>query len=803
MLFLFPSHRDFLHPLFLYKNPEPVPAASEPASAKPETLLAALEKKFDFKKLSEMAKTANPETIRDAIVAEAAKYSPEVFKAELTKIADQFIPGGAPEAFIREASERYRLKYNEALGMLYLKINNRFTKFGDRLDGLRQSTRNDLQKLSVLVGSSRKMKETTPAPEKVTVEGNFVNALEARDKAVFKIDNKETVRFNEFKNRTYRQFENYLFALNNRYLDDRLLSEKDRINAGEYRGLAGRFKSGMSYILRQKLDFIFENNADKSSLTRSLVQLRDFLKDSYESRTGKETIIPLLVLRGMDKEAKRITDVQYLIETSENDPRLPDMIRFLESREMLNKGQGKEALLMMLSQFIRNVRANGTEDAFITVVQKLTAEKKSPPKTETGAEKKEKKMSFDEAQSRMRKWIQAAPLAEGIGKFRELNAGVNGGQIEAFQDIPKVIYPMVDRERTLLLERRTIPKTEDARLVADFMSTNLTGRAKLMRDPVYRSALFQSVQNILKHYPSEFSKNHKQSISKFKSTSELTSSLDDPDRPTGHDRTARLLAVLTLAKEAKWVIGNIARSKDFAPLKLQDQFDSVTAEKAPPLIDLRFQDTKKVYRTQYITEAAANGFNGKDIGLNLLKIWAGAVVVVNLMHNRKNLGKALTNPYLLAGAAGVYGITKYQENPEAKRYFFEDRGGQERIASHLGLNKLARNLGRQKLLNFINNGDEFAVMDVLMKEPSRGVSKAKKLVENAQKRATKEKNRYPGITKEDMKEALKDSAIASEAITWSQLPEKSNDRARFLFYQQFLSSPRNIRQLKDNCNKWL
>jgi len=157
----------------------------------------------------------------------------------------------------------------------------------------------------------------------------------------------------------------------------------------------------------------------------------------------------------------------------------------------------------------------------------------------------------------------------------------------------------------------------------------------------------------------------------------------------------------------------------------------------------------------------------------------------------KQLGALLKNPYLYAGVGAIYGINKYQQNPDVKKYLFEDAGGKERITAHLGLTGLAKKTGRDPVLRFICNGNEFRAMHELMQDPKKGVSLLKKLRE----KALKQNPQRPVLTKNDLKDNL------SENI-WSQLPTRENDRMRYLFYEKFLSSPRNIRQLQNDCMQW-
>ena len=52
-----------------------------------------------------------------------------------------------------------------------------------------------------------------------------------------------------------------------------------------------------------------------------------------------------------------------------------------------------------------------------------------------------------------------------------------------------------------------------------------------------------------------------------------------------------------------------------------------------------------------------------------------------------------SNPYAIAGAGAIWGVDKYQKNPEVADYLFKSEGGQERISTHLALGSLSKKMG--------------------------------------------------------------------------------------------------------------
>ena len=141
-------------------------------------------------------------------------------------------------------------------------------------------------------------------------------------------------------------------------------------------------------------------------------------------------------------------------------------------------------------------------------------------------------------------------------------------------------------------------------------------------------------------------------------------------------------------------------------------------------------------------------------------------------------------------------MKKYQENPEYKGYLLENEGGQDADRrpnrTQFPIQKVG---GRSDTTEFIGDNDEFAALDSLMKkDPKEAVAK----LTEREKMAKKRYGPLPVITKDDLKEVMDDRVQTQLAES-----DKTRERTRYLFYEAFLNNPRSIRELKDNCQKWL
>jgi len=805
------NYRVFEKSFFIYQNKGGVQTQNTEQSDKPEKLDAdKASKDFEenFLKGIEIPKTTDPKEIRLFVnTTFAEKFGPDKYETEIRDFIQKHKINGNTDQMVKDARTRYETFYEAARTRFYEKTIDRAKAYEELKNSITGATRSGLQLLMHDVRSRVEAVLATPGlknvpppaekgnrwPYKIPIAGPV---FKSADIPIISrvIDSKQYRDYKEFQYQTTLKFKGFIKALNKQYFESALEANKlNDYGKGQYEKLAQTFKNGVEEHMLRQLESIYASSPDAETLKKNLEALSDGLALSYALYdTNQDGVLDLRELTKLNNDTRQYIDLLRLINSTEDEGELG---KKLEALSFFNRDIWKNAASKTVEQLIEEVPRNGSEAQFINAVKKLTSSAKN--------------MSFGEAANEFRSVMKKRAetgVKETIKTFREFNKDVNGARVEILNmdDInPPSIRGLVYIQRGLIISGRLEPPNIDDKIVAEFMGPDLARRTRLLNDPVRRKDLFLAIQNIKEHYPKIYSSKYMRAVPK--KASDIVTNEAHPDKPTNHDLIARHLAMLSLAKEAEWVVNNLDKSNDFKGKKLSKELDDTEAEKTPPKINRKFRSVDTLYKVGYVSEAERGGFNGRDITLGALKVWAGMTLVINYMTATKKLGflkgaeAMVTNPYFLGGAAAIYGIDKYQKNPAVKNYLFHDAGGQERIATHLSLSSITRAVGRPHVLAFITDGGEFNAMKSMFKDPNEGVSKVNKLITNAEKRRVKEKKKEAVLTKKDLEDNLKD-----HPEIWSQLPNTGNDRTRFLFYKTFLTTnKRNIRELQANCEKWI
>jgi len=685
-------------------------------------------------------------------------YESDKWRASVEKSFENELkpPNGTPrdilDRLINDSVARYESKYAELFARIY-KVGTDPEKV---IEEIKEKQTEEHKRLDEAIKNLRDVEAT--APRLKTLEENDVQ----------------------------KEFNNFLEALKNQYFNlewqkGHLTEEQlDRYEAlsGIRWGTTG-FQDHMEIYLVSQLDSIFGSKeaANAGWLKAKLENLKTHLEDCYKKLAGEDGLIDLPGMEDMEEDGKKYMKIMDLINKAETDEEIYSKLEF---KEILNPDNWKTATKLLTQQFIKDVTKNGTEAAFIAKVSEMTGKKIT---------------DFSDAAGELEDFIEKkaeAGVKETIKAVKDLNQTVNGERAEilALNHVDPPIRDMVRKERDLLLDWKFEPENDDDHIIIEFMSTDREGRSNMLKNPDKSRALFLAIRNVKKYYKAKYSKEYERSLPK--KASELSS------KNKNHLRAARLLTVITLSEEAEWVIKQMDQTKEFKDKNLTTDLEDTPPDEIPPKIDMKFRDVNKLYSTRYVSRLSRGGFNGRDLALNTGKILAGFTLFANLMQARKQkkLSAFFTNPMIYASAATIWGIGKIQENQEAISYLFKDEGGKERIATHFSLNSLARKVRRRPLKRFMGNADEWNAMEKVMDKYGRRINeKLEPLRQKARKRALKDKNK-PVFTKNDLRDVIGDDSV------WSQLPDTGNDRMRYLFYEKFLTSPRNIRELQKNCKKW-
>lgn len=780
MEFLSHSHRRFEIIRGLRLSGESAPESFEAGAAKVE-----FERRFfEGKTIEELARLTPGETAAEVEQAFAAKFGPDKYEEEMRAYLDQHAPENVRGRLLKDSLARYKDEYERAKTLFYRETEQGIGEWEDRQEAVEDKVHDELDLMGDQVGRARAAETAVPAVEdaRPKVEKAWYNQIPLVSPLLNLGDYGEYVKFkSEMSDKFLGE---YIPALNDKYMNpdwqEQHLTPND---LNEYEDLSKEFKAGMQEFVKGRLEFAFEKGKDTETLQKELEGLRDELGNRYAAIAREDGMIDLPELRKLKKGATQCFDVVRLLQSGQNEE---EVARRLEAMQFMNREAWIEGTGLLVEEWERLAERTGCEARFARVMTEMTGA--TTP------------LSYDEAKDRLEELMKSrakVSVVETLKVAHEFNTKVFAGEIDlvGLSDVPESIRPMVETERRKLMDGVTIPKNVDDRMLVLFMREEREGRNRILSSVTEREALFQAIQNVLARQNLPEWSRRIQAI-QSKKTSDLTTSRK-PEKPTGHDELARHLALVAMAKEAEWTVKNISEHPDYAGQKLAERLEQVEAEKAPPKMDLRFRDINRRYSARYVSEVSRAGFNGKDLGLLALQIWAGATFVLNWKQGGfTEIGKLAKNPFAIGSAALVFGIDRYKKNPEVKNYLFENAGGQERIGEHLTLRSLSKKVGSSELKGFINNADEFKAMESMFKEgPKEGVSKVKALIQKADKRYSP----YPVILKEDLAGVAED-APQSQLRTSN---DKRLERTRYLFYKSFLMKEVNIRQLKENCEKWI
>ncbi len=796
MINIFHNYRDFKKKNFIYKDGAPKPETINFESGLIEKSEKAFLKTIDIDKIRGM-KTKEE---RFAYIKKRfdKKHHPDKIAEQWRKIFSR------NEQKLKAAVNRYKRDYNEILNRIYKKIDARTLKIESDLKKLYSLKMRERANLRADVDSSLKARQAEPNIKKVTAPApkRMIPIFRDLDIPIISpiIDSKEYLAYKTYQRETTEKFTNYTKALNTKYLEsaqhNAILNPNYRV---QYKILSDEFKTNTDRFTRNQLEFIFKTCKDKKTLKSALTFLQARILAMYEANDiiKKDGILDLIELRKSKNEAHRYMDVTRILHTETDEE---SAYKQLEKKMLLDKGSWIKSIALFTNNLINDVERDGSNASFTKGVKELTGSKEN--------------MSYEKAKYVFKTYIKKLAntgVKETMDALDKISKATNGERNEILElnnVSPPSIRNLVLYQRGMILSNRLTPKGIDDKHVTLFMRTNLEGRLKLLKNPHFRNELFQAIQNIKKHYPAIYNKQYLRQIPK--KISKIQTRCKYPDMPTSHDKIARLLAMLTLAKEAEWVIKNLDKSH-LKGQKIAKRLDQTHAEKIAPSVDMKFKYAGTLHKMGYVSRAERGGLNARNVAIGAVKVWAGLVLIVNLMNARRRNGsfikgaeEMLQNPYFLGTGGLIYGLGKYQQNPNYRNYFKEGPGGQARIATHTNLSSLAGKkfnnidkVGKSRIVSFVSNKYEFKAMKSMFSNPRTGVNKVRQILKKSEDRARKNKSSFPIITREDMKRAgLSDS-------TFNMLPPRGNERMRFLFYKRFLlNSKLNVRQLQNNCKKW-
>lgn len=696
-------------------------------------------------------------------------YSKEAFQKELGKIA-KAMEGKSAEKnkLIGDAVERYKKVLAIESAKLKQNLDDLDDQHEEAVENLVEHIHGELDLLKEATLNLHAVKEAEPKIEdsisglKEVASGKlplsrFVGAPNFRSK--------EQSAFIDFQSKMENQFEDYVDALNTQYLnEDWQESHLTKHNFEQYEEAADSFSNGMEAMAKHSVEHILKTSETTEQLEKRFKALKKRLQESYQNTAKQDGIIDVKDIISIT-QAPSLKDAE-IMKLAQNMEGNEGIVEKLEQLNFLSEYREawQEANKQMLDTFITDVEENGTEKNFMEAVAVLTG-------------KLGKRADFSDAEKVFREEIllrAKVGVRETLEALEQVNQKTNGERAEIlnFSEVePKSLRYRAIQERDLLIARKNIPKGIYDKAVVEFVSANRSGKDEILNNPKRRTELFKGIANMRDHYEKEVGK-------------------------VSEKEAAKLHALIATGKEAEWALKNMDQSDAYQNQELINELNQTDSDSVPPAIDLNFRNINQLFSTEYVSEVSRGGFNGRDLLLGIGKVWAGATIFMNVMNARKanKLSEApailLQNPYMYIAGAAWWTIDRYKENPEVKNYLSESEGGQERISTHLGLTKLSKKTGRERLQNFINKENEFAVIEDLMEEGKQGKENVRRLLEQARKRNIQN----PQIFKEDLEPYLK---------TETYLPFTEGDaNMRYRFYDRFLRNEAHAPTLRKNCKEW-
>ncbi|MBN1258474.1 hypothetical protein JXA05_01820 [Candidatus Peregrinibacteria bacterium] len=478
-----------------------------------------------------------------------------------------------------------------------------------------------------------------------------------------------------------------------------------------YFELSDTFRAGMKSKMAARLENLEKT---KTMTSDSLRALEAEFAQKYEQVAGNDGNPESISLADLGQEAMRgkpkFEMLQAIAVDAASDA---DCLSMMESMFLMNRETWKELTETTRDMIIESAERDGAETAFVKAANEYREKNDPdlPPFTEF-----RKTVGRDAVDYFRQKVDEAAETgaAETVAVFDHFMKGIKNPALEKLEAArPPSLQPLIYRERQFLLMERTRPWSAADRIIVEFVRADKKGRQTILEKK--SGALFKAVKNAQKHYPKYYRDNFQQLDKKL--------SLDpmDLERETPHLQAARVQALILLADEAEWVIGNYG---------LKEKFDAAEPDKAAITPGLGFKDTWKGMgaHQRYISDLERGGFSASGLFTTGLRIYAAFTVAANVLNAYKDAeGKnffekipnafenAVANPYIYAGAGAFWASGEYKRTPEIANYLKAGPYERKIIETKVRLKRLGDNkdVGIIAVRGFIQSGAEWEMMEQL------------------------------------------------------------------------------------------
>ena len=795
MIRLFENHWDTLKPFLLYKEGE---TPGEKPKAEAEIKEGAPETTVDTPK-AVWDKEIEPQYGMDAFEKKMKAEADKIYRESVSATAAEAVPQGSftvqKEDLVRRSMQSYGETYNTTMKMFLVKGNEFYNDKHKAIEKVEKKTQDELSNLRAEIGLTKEADKR--GKEAVNVGKELKTWLTSQKPDILRYINKK-----EIKDR----FADYVTALNNFYLDEnwgkttlampvvydesyRTTPVRKEFHIPIIKPDIGPHDLEEAYVERSKFlkgrfEDIYEAKLDYllSKKDTNLDTLKNFQKEieddykKYASFDNRPGAIDLNDIGQMEYIARPSLNVINLLNTRGDKMNM----EMLEMIQLMNPEAWETAIELAALQISNDAEGSGLEKLFIEAANEHSGKKFENFKDA-------KKYVADKSAKYAKIGVK-----ESMDFINSIHKKVNAERITIIDSVkPPTLAQMAYYERERLLSRRLVPQDDREKLLVEFVSTGKEGREMIMKEN--GDLLFKTIRNVKFHYEKIYTDTYAKSMQNKKT---FTTRSSDRELPTNDDRAARIQALIMISKEAEFLVNNIGTPE------MKEKFKNTGPDTEPIKPDLRFTDTRKMRRVPYRSALFRGGFNGRDLGMNALKVIGVFTVVSNALNCIREadkgdgwidkIGNSLTsivsNPAVLAGAAVTVGAQTLSMNPEYYGYLHESEYGRASINTTRKLRSLSSRLGRPYVKNFVHNENEWMAMDRLTS------AQIKSLMKDAQKRNPKS----PMITRSDIEKTVQDKEVIAG------IPEGNTSAGtRYRFYQNFLTGNEkpNIGQLKEMCQK--
>jgi hypothetical protein len=707
------------------------------------------------------------------------KYGPDKLRQALMKELK-----GIPQKLIDESVARCENDFKALKAEFKEALLKRRDSYGKNLKGAMENAKIRHEGLHIVAGNEAKLSSETDEMQAVIEKSATVNAND----------------LSEFRDEAEKALlEEFIPALNEKYMN--LDWQERTLQSGEfreYKGLARDFKGRMRENAKEGLARILmiEDSQNRKVEFGNLINKVD---KTYETYAGEDKVMDLKDLRSMSEMAKKNADFAEMLLSEQDEEKL---MKIMEAKDFYAHRELAEGSVKITDAIIKKVTEDGAEKKFIDAVKARVGDK---GKLLT---------DYDEARTVFQAEVKnrcKENFKEGVKLVREVEEEVYGElrNSDKLENQSEPFRKMVASEKAGFLADAQLVNVDDINLRAFMRLKTRSEREEALAGP-QAAPLFKSIKNILKREGND-------EAEKFipKEGDKVIWKGYDASHPSNHNLAARHLAVLGLAKEAEFLVTNLASTETLKGLKIGEKdigekYMDTDADENPPQSSYKYKFAMDAKRARYESGAERVGFNRRGIGMALLQTWGVVTFLMNakaawsgLDKIDEMIGKMATNPYIYAGSAAVLGPHALKKDPKSLEYFTQTKGGQERIAQHWKLHDIKgdKAVGYQNLKNFIGNGEEDAAMRNLLEKDKGENGKRTELLAVLAK-AEKRSMFRPVLEKKDL-EGYLDQKVIDNLPSSTLGMGKTQERTRYLFYKKFLTDPKvNLTQLKANCNSW-